>query len=97
MARIRRHGCSVAPGILRREGPMSASTFAARTELTAGVVTGLVDRLAGAGAGHADRERDPSDGRRLVIAASAPADPQLVVCLSELGNGCQRRRSPRTS
>ncbi|MCA5894343.1 MarR family transcriptional regulator [Isoptericola sp. NEAU-Y5] len=72
-------------GILRREGPMSASELARRTGLTAGAVTGLVDRLARGG--HARRERDPDDRRRLVIAAGGPASPELVAAVAGLTQG----------
>lgn len=70
-------------GILRREGPLSASQLAARTSVTPGAVTGLIDRLAAAGL--VRRERDPVDRRRLVVTASAPTDPAVGIAFSELG------------
>jgi DNA-binding MarR family transcriptional regulator len=48
-------------------GPMSASEFADLTGLSAGAVTGLVDRLAKAGA--VKRVPDPQDRRKLIIVA----------------------------
>jgi DNA-binding MarR family transcriptional regulator len=71
-------------GILRREGPMSASRLAGRTGLTPGAVTGLVDRLEAVGL--AGRERDPEDRRRLVVAATAPTSPDVLAALQGLGD-----------
>ncbi|MCK9795293.1 MarR family transcriptional regulator [Isoptericola sp. 4D.3] len=72
-------------GMLRRDGPMSATDLARRTGLTAGAVTGLVDRLERGG--HARRERDPADRRRLVIAASAEPPPEVAEAFAGLGQG----------
>ncbi|WP_207632218.1 MarR family transcriptional regulator [Occultella kanbiaonis] len=69
-------------GILGREGPMSAGELAERTALTAGAVTGLVDRLERTGL--ARRERDPGDRRRLVVTASRPADPRVAEAFAGL-------------
>lgn len=63
-------------GILRREGPLSARELADRTALTAGAVTGLVDRMVAVGL--ARRSPDPHDRRRVVIEATAPADPAVA-------------------
>ncbi|TDE90776.1 MarR family transcriptional regulator [Occultella glacieicola] len=71
-------------GILGREGPMSAGELAERTSLTAGAVTGLVDRLERAGL--ASRERDPADRRRLVVTAARAADPQVAEAFAGLGS-----------
>ncbi|ACQ79775.1 transcriptional regulator, MarR family [Beutenbergia cavernae DSM 12333] len=72
-------------GIVRREGPMSASELATRTGLTAGAITGLVDRLEGAGL--AQRTRDAADRRRLVISATATASPEVAVAIGGLQSG----------
>ncbi|MBL7502552.1 MarR family transcriptional regulator [Frankia sp. CNm7] len=69
-------------GILRREGPMSATRLAARTGLTPGAVTGLVDRLEAAGL--ARRERDGDDRRRLTIVATDPASPDVAAAFARL-------------
>jgi DNA-binding MarR family transcriptional regulator len=55
-------------------GPMSASEFAELTGLTAGAVTGLLDRLSKAGA--VKRVPDPDDRRKVII-----------VVISELRSG----------
>lgn len=72
-------------GMLRRDGPMSATDLARRTGLTAGAVTGLVDRLERGG--HARRERDPADRRRLVIAAADSPSPEVAEAFAGLGRG----------
>src|SRR5699024_11757047 len=36
-------------GVIQREGPLSASELAARTSVTPGAITGLIDRLEAAG------------------------------------------------
>ena len=69
-------------GVIRRDGPMSARELADRTGLTAGAVTGLVDRLEDAG--YARRTRHETDRRRLVIEASAPASPQVKKAVAEM-------------
>lgn len=61
---------------------MSARELADRTGLTAGAVTGLVDRLEHAG--YARRTRHETDRRRLVIEATAPASPQVNEAVTEM-------------
>lgn len=75
-------------GVIRREGPMSARELADRTGLTAGAVTGLVDRLEHAG--YARRTRHETDRRRLVIEATAPASPQVNEAVSEMAQAMGR-------
>lgn len=69
-------------GIVRREGPMSAGLLAERTALTAGAVTGLVDRLEAAGL--VRRSRDPQDRRRSVIEASAGPSKEVAAAFDAL-------------
>ncbi|MFE7508298.1 MarR family transcriptional regulator [Promicromonospora sp. NPDC057488] len=75
-------------GVIRREGPMSARELANRTGLTAGAVTGLVDRLEHAG--YARRTRHETDRRRLVIEATAPASPQVKAAVTEMAQAMGR-------
>ncbi|MDO3703552.1 MarR family transcriptional regulator [Micromonospora sp. C28SCA-DRY-2] len=72
-------------GIVRREGPMSARELAERTGLTAGAVTGLVDRLVAAGL--ARRTPDPADRRRVVIEATVPADAAVSEAVGRMVAG----------
>ncbi|MEV4543290.1 MarR family winged helix-turn-helix transcriptional regulator [Micromonospora echinaurantiaca] len=72
-------------GIVRREGPMSARELAQRTGLTAGAVTGLVDRLVAAGL--AQRTPDPGDRRRVVIEATQPADAAVSEAIGRMVAG----------
>ncbi len=51
--------------ILNVTGPITAGRLAELTGLTTGAVTGLVDRLETAG--YVQRERDPSDRRRVIV------------------------------
>jgi len=50
-------------------GPMSASDFADLTGLTAGAVTGLIDRLVKAGA--VKRVPDPDDRRKIIVVVTS--------------------------
>ena len=50
-------------------GPMAASKFADLTGLTAGAVTGLIDRLTKAGA--VKRVPDPDDRRKVIIVVTS--------------------------
>jgi len=51
--------------ILRQTGPITAGELAARTGLTTGAITGVIDRLERAEL--ARRVRDPHDRRRIVV------------------------------
>jgi DNA-binding MarR family transcriptional regulator len=51
--------------ILSRAGPLTAGELAAHTGLTTGAVTGLIDRLEGAG--FVRRARDPDDRRKVIV------------------------------
>ena len=51
--------------LLFEQGPVTAGRLAELTGLTTGAVTGLVDRLEGAG--YVRRERDPKDRRRVIV------------------------------
>jgi len=51
--------------ILSQMGPMTVGRLAEVTGLTAGAITGVVDRLESAG--YARRERDPEDRRRVIV------------------------------
>ncbi|HEU0115859.1 MAG TPA: MarR family transcriptional regulator [Thermomicrobiales bacterium] len=76
--------------LLIREGPMPAGRLAARTGLTTGAVTGLVDRLERHG--YARRVADPADRRRVIVAPDverteadlAPAYDGLRQAMAEL-------------
>jgi DNA-binding transcriptional ArsR family regulator len=69
-------------GIIGRSGSLSAGELADRTGLTAGAVTGLVDRLERRGL--VDRLPDPADRRRIVL--SAVTSPDLTAIFAGLGS-----------
>ncbi len=54
--------------LLQLHGPMTPSELAARSGLTSGTVTGVIDRLEELG--FAGRERHPSDRRKVVVTAN---------------------------
>jgi len=56
------HKCA---GILAESGPITAGELAARTGLTTGAITGVIDRLEKAG--FARRVRDAGDRRRVIV------------------------------
>lgn len=51
--------------LLQLHGPMTAGELAARTGLTTGTTTGVIDRLERAGYAH--RSRDPHDRRKVIV------------------------------
>ena len=51
--------------LLESDGPSTAGQLADLTGLTTGAITGMLNRLEEAG--HVRRERDPSDGRRVIV------------------------------
>jgi DNA-binding MarR family transcriptional regulator len=51
--------------VIDREGPVPAGRLAEATGLTSGAITSVLDRLERAG--HAQRVRDPSDRRRVLV------------------------------
>ena len=59
---------------LASAGPMSAGQLADLTGLTTGAITGMLNRLEEAGLVH--RERDPKDGRRVIVQL-APNNDQI--------------------
>lgn len=70
-------------GVIERSGPLAASELAQQTGLTAGAVTGLVNRLVEGG--YVRREPCPTDGRRVLISITeAPPDPVLADALATL-------------
>jgi DNA-binding MarR family transcriptional regulator len=56
------HKCA---DLLFMKGPMTAGELSQLTGLTTGAITGVIDRLEGAG--FAQREADPNDRRRVVV------------------------------
>lgn len=55
--------------ILRSSGPMTAGQLAELTGLTTGAITGMLNRLEESGL--VRRERDPEDGRRVIVSLAA--------------------------
>ena len=56
------HRCA---DLLLQEGPMTPGELAERTGLNTSSITGVVDRLEEAG--FVSREKDPTDGRRIIV------------------------------
>jgi predicted ArsR family transcriptional regulator len=64
--------------LLARMGPMTAGHLAELLGLTGGAITGVIDRLEAAG--FAQRERDQSDRRRVIIKpCGSPASASTLV------------------
>ncbi len=67
------------------EGPFTAGRLSEITGLTVGAITGVVDRLEGAG--YARRERDAEDRRRVIVHPVPQSDAREV---SPLFGGVRR-------
>jgi DNA-binding MarR family transcriptional regulator len=71
--------------LLESAGPSTAGQLADLTGLTTGAITGMINRLEEAG--HVRRERDPSDGRRVIVqlAPGGTGGPAAGARLAALG------------
>jgi DNA-binding MarR family transcriptional regulator len=63
--------------LLQSTGPMTAGQIADHTGLTTGSTTSLLNRLEEAGL--VRRERDPDDGRRVIVQLTSAADPLQAI------------------
>lgn len=73
---------------LMQEGPMTAGELAKRLSLTTGAVTGVVDRLEGAG--FAKRSADPNDRRKVVVNLNAKRLQRLGRTYESMGETFQK-------
>lgn len=71
-------------GIILRTGPLTAGMLARHTGLTAGAVTGLVDRLERAG--YVRRVPDTADRRRVLVSPVADRPTDLGRIFERLGS-----------
>ena len=62
--------------VLAQEGPVTAGRLSEITGFTVGAITGVVDRLEGAG--YARRERDTEDRRRVIVRPVTERDEREV-------------------
>src|ERR671917_1409057 len=67
--------------ILTSTGPITAGRLAEEMGLTTGSVTGVIDRMERAG--YVRRERDPNDGRRVIV---RPVSEKLERAAGSLGS-----------
>jgi len=63
--------------LLENSGPMTAGQLADLTGLTTGAITGMLNRLEEAG--RVRRERDPSDGRRVIVRLESSQDDRREI------------------
>src|SRR5436309_13725401 len=63
--------------LLESAGPLTAGQLADLTGLTTGAITGMLNRLEEAGFVY--RERDPNDGRRVIVHLAKGKDEQRQV------------------
>ena len=75
--------------LLQSAGPMTAGQLAELTGLTTGAITGMLTRLEEAGL--LRRERDPSDGRRVIVQLERGTDTQrdIDALLASLGTASE--------
>src|SRR5260221_12645091 len=71
--------------------PVTAGELATITGLTTGAITGVIDRLEGAGL--AFRERDPRDRRRVVVTAAPSAHARVAPLFEGVGRA-RRKLAP---
>lgn len=68
--------------LIGRTGPQTAGEIARATDLSPAAVTGLVDRLEGAG--YVRRARDPADRRRVIVSAVPNSRKDIEKVFAEL-------------
>ena len=81
--------------ILASTGPMTAGQLADLTGLTTGAITGMLNRLEEAGL--ILRERDPEDGRRVIVRLSPDKDQMRGIGPISISSGRPGRNWPRTT
>lgn len=69
--------------ILEGAGPSTAGQLADLTGLTTGAITGMLNRLEESG--HVRRERDPNDGRRVIVQLVPKESEERAAVFSSLG------------
>jgi DNA-binding MarR family transcriptional regulator len=74
---------------LLEHGPLTPGEIAARTGLSTGAVTALLDRLERAG--FAERRRSETDRRSVLIAIPAEAWPRIAALYREVGGAVMAR------
>lgn len=70
-------------GLIMRSGPLPTGALAPQLGVRASAVTGIIDRLERAG--YVQRQADPADRRRVLIAANPARTPDLTGIFAELG------------
>jgi len=79
--------------LLESAGPSTAGQLADLTGLTTGAITGMLNRLEEAGLVH--RERDPNDGRRVIVRLARGRDdmPEIGTIFASLGTAWEELAS----
>jgi DNA-binding MarR family transcriptional regulator len=70
-------------GLIVRTGPLAAGALAPQLGVGPSAVTGIIDRLERSG--YVRREPDPTDRRRVLVAANPSRTPDLAGIFAELG------------
>lgn len=70
-------------GLIMRSGPLPTGALAPQLGVRASAVTGIIDRLERAG--YVQRQADPADRRRVLVAANPARTPDLTGIFAELG------------